>query len=1037
VLRYVWRDLVRNKRRTLVSLAGVLLGVGLFSGVLFFNDGSAASLTRRAIAPLALDMQRVLTSPLGRQLVFEERISTPTTSTAGNDIQINLSVVNRGAVPANEVVINDEPPAPFSYLHGTTTLNGDPLADVVGQSPLAQGLARTGLNLGTLEPGVSITITYIARAEHAVDDVTALQLRGTISTRESVVPQPANAAAATPVDQLAGAIGAVPGVAAADVLYFVDLPPGSLHSGDTTIDRPVRLFAFSATYPTHHPSVRLVTGLFVDGSAVLSAEAARALAVVPGETVTLSLPGDAGADTIAVTGVADLARATPLFSSRNSGKFEDFLYVPSSIIISPAMFERIVIPAFQALSTTQGTLTKTLPVLEVDVMVERSLLRSDPGRALAQTTTIARSIEAIAPGQDYLIDNISNVLSVARVDAATGRRMFVFVGLPGAVIAAFLAAYAGRILASTQRRETANLRLRGARPAHLRRIIVYRTMIFAGAGAIVGTSLGFAGVLALLGPRSLLAAPMVDLASSALAAILLGTIGTGLALYMPGRRWLRREVGAERRELADDPAPLWRRRHLDLALLAVAGIAEVVAFRAGVFDASPKSVSNGESPSLPSPLLLAPLVAWLGGTMLAVRAVLAVVSRLPIPRPPAFGSPTRGLLTRSLRRRPWAVGTGIVGVCLVTAFGINLVVFAASYDAAKRHDARFVVGGDLRITPSVLDGAGRTPADAAAFEVAGVERATPVVYALENAVLIGPHDQDRSDLAAIDPATFAATAPMSDSFFVDQPATEVLASLAADPHGVLVNADKADSLSVETGDHVKIVLARGTENQTVEEFDVIAQFVRFPGFPQGIDLVVDIGDYGRATGLNHADFFLAKAASPGDEGLRRAVAALEAVPGADDPIHIDSTATVLDKDQSSLTAFDLRGLVRLDLTYTVAMGVACVAIFVLALMLQRRREYVLLRAQGMLRWELRTLLVGEAGVVAVSGVLAGTLIGIGMAHLFVYVLRPLFVLDPPVALPIWQLALLASTPLAAAVISSLCAEAMLARVEPTAALRES
>ena len=45
--RYVWRELLRNPRRTLASLAGVVLGVGLFSGVLFFVDGSGASMTQR------------------------------------------------------------------------------------------------------------------------------------------------------------------------------------------------------------------------------------------------------------------------------------------------------------------------------------------------------------------------------------------------------------------------------------------------------------------------------------------------------------------------------------------------------------------------------------------------------------------------------------------------------------------------------------------------------------------------------------------------------------------------------------------------------------------------------------------------------------------------------------------------------------------------------------------------------------------------------------------------------------------------------
>ena len=108
---------MRNPRRTLASLAGVALGVGLFSGVLFFIDGSGATLTRRAIAPVALDMQRVLTSPLGRGLTSRgvaDGADRPLV--AGQQATVTLTVANRGTEPAHEVVVNDEPPPPLSYV---------------------------------------------------------------------------------------------------------------------------------------------------------------------------------------------------------------------------------------------------------------------------------------------------------------------------------------------------------------------------------------------------------------------------------------------------------------------------------------------------------------------------------------------------------------------------------------------------------------------------------------------------------------------------------------------------------------------------------------------------------------------------------------------------------------------------------------------------------------------------------------------------------------------------------------------------------
>jgi putative ABC transport system permease protein len=838
------------------------------------------------------------------------------------------------------------------------------------------------------------------------------------------------------VGPLAAEIGRIPGITAADALSFVDLDPGSLEAGGTIVDRPLRVLGFDADYQAHHPSIRLVDGSLDPSSAVLSVEAARTLGVEPGGTVSLTIPGRTEPLTLPVGGIADLARATPLFASRKSTKLEDFLYVPNSVVVSPALFESTIIPAFQAAAATQGSVRKTFPVLEVDVMVDRGRLRSDPAHALAQTSAVATAIGQVAPGQDYLIDNISNTLEVARADAAVGKRMFIFLGLPGVVLAAFLAAYAGSVLASTQRREHANLRIRGADRAVLARILAYKTLAFACAGSLVGVALGLLAVMVIAGRSSLLAASTADLVASALIALGVGVVTIGLALYLPGRRALGREIAQERRELELDPAPAWRRWRLDVALVVVAIVATAVALAGGAFDAPAGSVSLGQSASLPSYLLLAPMVAWIGGTLLSVRVLQAGTARLPLPAPPRFGPVVRGTLTRSLRRRSWTLGTGMVGLGLVVAFGVNLALFSSSYDAAKAADARFVIGSDLRITPSVLSGQPHPPEYASSLEVPAVTAVSPVVFELENAVLIGPYDQDRADLTAIDPTSFERVAPLSDSFFLDGTAAETMAALAADPHGLLVDADLADELFVETGDDVRVVLARGTDRQTVADFHVVGRFDRLPGFPQGVSLVTTVDRYAAATGLDQVDFFLARTADAGADGLDRAVVALEEGPGRQDPITIDTTATALNKDQSSLTALDIHGLVRLDLLATLLMSVTCVAIFVFGLMLQRRREYVTLRAQGMPERQVGALVLGEAGLVAVGGLLAGAAVGVAMAYVFVHILRPLFVLEPRMTVDGTGLALLLALPIVATGVSALAAATMLRRMRPTELLRD-
>ncbi len=260
---YVWRDLVRNPRRTLASLVGVVLGVGLFSGVLFFIDGSGATMTKRALEPLALDMQRVLTNPSGGGLRLGERASPRGALKPGQKVTITLTVRNESAAPAHDVVVNDEPPPPLTYVHGTTTLNGKALRDKGGHSPLAQGLARTGLNIGTIPPRSKADLTYLARAGRAVGGT--LPLQGTISSRENVVPTQANAPTQLTLDELRARIARVPGVAAADGLSFVDLPPGSLRAGGVTVRHPVRVFGFDRRYQEHYPSIRITAGSLGQG----------------------------------------------------------------------------------------------------------------------------------------------------------------------------------------------------------------------------------------------------------------------------------------------------------------------------------------------------------------------------------------------------------------------------------------------------------------------------------------------------------------------------------------------------------------------------------------------------------------------------------------------------------------------------------------------------------------------------------------------------------------------------------------------------
>ena len=1037
LVRYVARDLTRNKRRTVTSLVGVTLGVALFSAVLFFTDGSSASMTQRAVAPLAIDMQRVLAQPLGTDLRFTETVAPAGALGRGGTATLTLTVRNAGSVPANEVVVNDAAPPGLAYLPGSTTRDGRPVPDVAGGTPLSQGLAKTGLNIGTVGPGRTVHLEYRARASRAVTDTDALRLGATISTRENLVPTRVNRPAGLAADRLRTHLQAIPGVAAADWLAFVDLPPGSLAAGGDPIDQPVRVFAFDRRYARHYPSVRLVRGGFKAGAALLSVEVARTLRTGVGRQVELTIPGRGASLALPVSGVTDLSRARPLFYSRQGDNLEEFLYVPSSVVVDPATFRSEILPAFRAATTARGSALASRPVQEIDVLVRRSRLVAEPGTALRQSREVARAVRQVDRGPDYLIDNLSNTLAVATEDAAVAKRMFLFLGLPGGLLAAVLTAYAGGVLAAAQRREQANLRIRGADRGHLARLLAYRTVAVAGSGSVLGTALGLLSVMLVLGPATLFGASLGQLAWSAALGTGLGLLATALALYLPGRRSLRLEIQQQRGEMSQGPVPAWRRWYLDLWLLALALGGELVALRLGAFDTQKGSVYLGRAVSMPAYLMLGPVVAWATGVLLVGRTVQVLLARTPLPARGRFGPPVRGAFLRSVRRRPWTSTAGVVTLALVIAFGSALAVFTSTYDAAKADDSRYVVGSDIRVTPQVVSMRPHPPGYATRLRVAGVAAVTPVVFRPENSVLTGRYSEDRTDLAAIDPASFGRTTTLPGTSFLDSSPGAAMSALAKRPHGLFVNADTADALQVEPGDTVEVLLARATPRQELAQLEVLGLFTTLPGFPDGVDLVANLHFYERTVGTPDVDFFLVRTDGPGAAAHTAAAAALRSGPGAKDAITVAPAETALDKDRSSLTSLNVLGLLRLDSAYTMLMAGAGIGIFVFGLLLARRREYVTMSALGMRAGEIRALVVGETLLVTVAASLAGLSVGTGMAALLVHVLRPLFILDPGMTVPAGGMTVLVVSALAAALVAAIAGSEVLRRLRATELLRET
>lgn len=1030
--RYVVLELIRNPRRTLATMVGVSMGVGLFCAVLFFIDGLSASMTQRAAAPLAIDMQRIVTERVGGALELTQTVVVGDSAPAADQLRVELEIRNTSRVATNDVTVRSVPGDGLIYVPGSAKVDGEPVRGFAG-NPLAHGPGTTGLNLGRVGAKEVHRLTYLVDrpATGAVEKAT---IRSAYSSRESVSPIAANEPAFVPLADLARTISQVDGVAYASQLSIADLGPDTLSTKTATATGPARIFGFDAGYARHDKTVDIVDGALSAEGGVISAEAAKTLKLGIGDTVAVALPDGSTID-VTVEGIADLTRARSLFSSRRGGDLETFIYTRNSITVSPGAFADTVLPAYERAATQGDGRLKNPPIREIDVTLDRDLLDADPSTALLQTERLAADINAVASHQDYLLDNISNTLTVAAADSDVAKRLFIFLGLPGSLLAAALAAYAGSVLAAAQRREQAMLRVRGASRRHLLRMLSLRTTVLTAVGAAVGLVIGYLAVAIVLDQGSLSRASTSSLLTSALIGTVGGFVATGSALYLSGRRSIDRELNEDRARFSERP-PMWRRFWLDGLGAAVAVVGTVLALRGDAFDGAAGSVYFGRAVDLNLPLLVLPITVWITGSLLAARFTGSVLGRGQPRSSSSIGRPLTSLYRLSIGRRPWPIGNGAVVVALIVALAVSLATFTASYDAAKAKDARYATGSDIRITPSPTSGRTYGVTDSDIFRTAGIAATTPVIYGVSNVILRSARTSDPANLAAIDPETFSSVAPLTGVQFSSADAARTLRSLRTDPTAVLLSRETADFLKAKPGDPLNVLLMRATPEQVEVELHVVNVYERLPGFPEGVDAVMSIDTHTASVPSKTPDLFLAATTDSDAASLHRAVVSLQQGPGSVDPLQIGTRTTTLARDQSSLAALNIAGLVELDSTFALGMAVVTIAIFVFGLLLQRRREYVTLRAQGLEPRTIRLLIAAEASTVAAAGTTAGLVVGAAMGLYFTRVLRPLFVLDPAFTIPLGALALPTLLVFIATVTSSVAGSRLVSRLEPTELLRD-
>ncbi len=764
-------------------------------------------------------------------------------------------------------------------------------------------------------------------------------------------------------------VSAQPGVRTALPVSFAQTTGLKASTGGSTQQTgPGRVLGLPPSYAQAFPGeIRTLAG---KGTGVLLAQqTASNLRARPGDTVAMGRPGG-GARTVKVDAVVDLPQADSLFQQVGAPPGAQPQAPPDNVVLLPQRLFSSVEAGVPVTTQVHARLSHRLP--------------GSPSAALTQVTGNARNLESTLAGSGLVGDNLGSALDQARQDALYAQLLFLFLGVPGAILAGLVTASIASAGADRRRRDAALLRTRGASTRQLVRVALGETLVAGG----LGVALGIAAALVIgsvafgtasFGAGGLAAALWAGGAAVAGLAIAAGSI------VLPAWRDARRLTVAGQRRVVGRPdrAPLWARYGLDFIALAISAFVYWQASRNGyqlvlVPEGVPQVSVNWYA-------LLAPVFGWIGAGLLCYRIadLVLVRGRTPLGRVlrPVAGELASTVAATMGRQRRLLAGA-VTLVALTVAFAASTAVFNSTYQAQAEVDARLSNGADVTVTQS--PGAVAAPRSAAQLaRVPGVKSIEPLQHRL---AYVGA---DLQDLYGVRPSTIGAAGKLQNSWFAGGSANALVKTLASRPDGVLVSAETVKDFQLNPGDLLNLRLQDGRTKQfKTVPFHYVGVAKEFPTAPRDSFFVANAGYVARATGSGAVGTYLIQTDGTSPRTVARRVRAV-----------VGTTAKVSDiVDQrsvigSNLTAVELSGLTRVELGFALVLAAAASGLALGLGFKERRRTFAIAGALGARARQLGGFVWSESLFVTGGGLLLGAVIASGLSFMLVKVLTGVF--DPP------------------------------------------
>lgn len=870
------------------------------------------------------------------------------------------------------------------------------------------GLLRHRLGrLVGVAAGVAVTVALLSTLSVFLTDSGVAMTRRAISA--VAIDWQVEAVPAADLGAIREAIVKATSVSAIQQVLYAEVAGLEANAGGTVqTTGPGKAIAFDNGYLKDFPKeIRLLSGR-LDGVLVAQQTAAN-LHVAPGDIVSINrvaLPPEV----VKIDGVVDLPDADALFQAVDLPPQVAPRAPPDNVIIMPvAEWQRVLGPQQAARPDTTRA--------QFHVRLDHDALPSRPTEAWNQVTGAAKNLEVRVAGQALVANNLGARLDAVRGDALYAAVLFLFLGVPGVILAGLLTLAVTSTGADRRRAEQALLRIRGASVGRILALQSAEAMLV----GIVGVAFGLGTVLVFALFRFDTAAHHVATlpALSALVGLLLALA----AFLYPAWRDLRgRSVSSARRPVGRGDASLWKRLWLDGLLLAGSLLLFWQLASTGYqVVLAPEGVA---ATSVDYNAFIAPALFWIGSALLTMRICgMIIAGNGGMLR--ALLWPIAGRLTpvvaAALSQQTSRITIGIAMTALAVSFALSTAVFNTTYNAQARIDAELTNGADVTVFGTSANPAGsKFDLLAALPGVAGIQ---PMQHRF---AYVGA---DLQDLYGIDPKSIGKATTLSDAYFSGGSASDLLAKLAETSNGVLVSEETVRDFQLTVGDTINLRLMNAADNQyRPVPFTFIGVAREFPTAPKDSFLVANASYVAKATGSAANEYVLMR--SEVDPAFLAGIAAKAL--SSDPALQVKDVGSAAHLIGSSLTAVDLSGLTAIELTFALGMAVAAAGLMLGLGFVDRRRGFAILSAIGARPYQIAAFLWGEGLLVALGGLVFGLISGVTIAWMLVKLLTGVF--DPPpetLAVPVSYLALMIVV-----LLTSIAAAVVLVKRSSTASVAE-